>query len=676
MKKTKKIIILFAIVIVGLSFLTFTLYNLLRDKNALSINEKTWIDNNKNSVYSIQVPNDINVFGKNGSGVYYNFIDDLGNDLNLKLNSIVYSIANNNESLGFNVSSSFDSRDLLIYTDYYVLLSKEVKSINNLNELSNSSIGILSKDLNYITTFYTLNGTINSYDNKDELFKKFDSNDVNYVIVPLTEYKDIIIKNLYNISYFFNDAKIYFSLHLGNDETLNSILTKYYNKWMNDNFNESYNNNDYKLFIDSLGISDIEEDKLTDSNYQFEYLVNQPYTLLSKGSFSGIVNEYLEHFTDFSNIEFNYVKVRNFNNLKSDINKKKINVYFNQYNYDSSYNFININMPLEYYVISNRKVNINIDSLKAYNKEIYVQEDSLLYGYLENFSNITIKTYKKNSNIKKLIKKNNLVIVDKYSYDNYLRDRLSNIKIDLEGTANNTNYSFAVLNNDETFYKLFSTYINTLNPKTIKTKGLNEYFDNYKVGNYTVKIAKYIIILIIVILLGIYIFIKSKRRIVLNTKIKNNEKIRYVDMLTSLKNRNYLNDRLEIWNQNTVYPQAVIVLDLNNVKYLNDTFGHEEGDKQIKAVANILFKTQLENTELLRTDGNEFMVYLVGYSEKQVISYIKKLIKEFKKLPYEYGVAVGFSMIKDDLKLIEDAFNEATIQMRKNKASYEEENDK
>ena len=32
------------------------------------------------------------------------------------------------------------------------------------------------------------------------------------------------------------------------------------------------------------------------------------------------------------------------------------------------------------------------------------------------------------------------------------------------------------------------------------------------------------------------------------------------------KNRNYLNERIEIWNQNTIYPQAIIVIDLNNIK--------------------------------------------------------------------------------------------------------------
>ena len=66
----------------------------------------------------------------------------------------------------------------------------------------------------------------------------------------------------------------------------------------------------------------------------------------------------------------------------------------------------------------------------------------------------------------------------------------------------------------------------------------------------------------------------------------------------------------------------------------------------------------------------------MGYNEKQVINYIKKLLKEFKNLPYEYGAAIGFSMIVDDLKLIDDAINEASIQMRENKEQIEAENEK
>ena len=127
-----------------------------------------------------------------------------------------------------------------------------------------------------------------------------------------------------------------------------------------------------------------------------------------------------------------------------------------------------------------------------------------------------------------------------------------------------------------------------------------------------------------------------------------------------------------MWNKNTIYPQACIVLDINGVKILNDSYGHEEGDKLIQGVANALIKTQIDNSEIMRTDGNEFFVYLVGYPEKQVVSYIKKLIKEFNKLNYKPGVAIGFSMIEDDTKLVEDAFNEASIKMRSNKEEYNE----
>lgn len=676
MKNLKKIIIISIIIVVLLVGTIFGIYKLFKDENSLSISEKTWINKNTNSVFTIYVPNDINIFGKSGTGVYFDFISKLEEDLGLKLNSSVYSITSNNDSFGFNVGTSYDSRDLLLFTDYYVLVNKENNSICNLNEIADKKIGVISKDLSYITNYYTLTGTIISYDSSDAMFEALKNSEVDYVIAPRNQYKDVIIKSSYNIAYFFNDAKVYYYLHLGNDDTLNSIITKYYNTWMKDSFDKSYNDNNYDLFIKSLNISDIDEDSLTDKNYKFEYIVNQPYQLLSKGKLTGIVSEYLNSFNEFSDVDFEYVKVKSFKDLKYDLDKKKLDLYFDQYNYDGKYSKININLPINYYLISNRDLNINIDSLKSYKGEIYVLENSKLYSYLEKYPDITIKSYSKDSNIKRLIKNDKIVIVDKKVYDNYLIDNLSDINIILEDSIHGTSYTINYQNGEDVFYKLFKSYVNSLNPKEVVEESLDTYFKTYEAGSRTVKFARTVIIAIFVSLIALYIFIKAKGRIVLNTKVKNNEKIRYVDMLTCLKNRNYLNDRIEIWNQNTVYPQCVVVLDLNNVKYLNDTFGHEEGDKQIKAVANVLFKTQLENTELLRTDGNEFMIYMVGYTEKKVVSYIKKLLKEFKKLPYEYGVAIGFSMINDDLKLIEDAFNEAMLMMRKNKSTFEEKDDK
>ena len=120
---------------------------------------------------------------------------------------------------------------------------------------------------------------------------------------------------------------------------------------------------------------------------------------------------------------------------------------------------------------------------------------------------------------------------------------------------------------------------------------------------------------------------------------------------------------MEAWENSKVYPQAIVIVDLNNVKYVNDNYGHEAGDQLIISAASILVNTQLENSEIIRTDGNEFLIYLVGYSDKQVDTYCKKLTKEMKELPHGFGAAVGYSMITDDIKTIDDAINEATLDM-------------
>ena len=178
------------------------------------------------------------------------------------------------------------------------------------------------------------------------------------------------------------------------------------------------------------------------------------------------------------------------------------------------------------------------------------------------------------------------------------------------------------------------------------------------------------------ILLVIFIPIVGALLVYLRFKLKHKKKIikkqdihKYTDILTSLKNRNYLNDKMPEWEECKIYPQSIVIVDLNNVKYINDNYGHAAGDDLIVRAASLLVNTQLENSEIIRTDGNEFLIYLVGYSNKQVETYTKKLSKELKTLPHEFGAGVGYSMIDDDIKTIDDAINEATIDMLSSKDS-------
>ena len=176
--------------------------------------------------------------------------------------------------------------------------------------------------------------------------------------------------------------------------------------------------------------------------------------------------------------------------------------------------------------------------------------------------------------------------------------------------------------------------------------------------------------IISILFIGVILVVKKIKQST-NFRFKKNltkdEKLKYIDMLTSLKNRNFLNDNIAVWDESEIYPQSIIVIDLNNIAYINDNYGHSEGDEVIKEAANVLIKNQLPNTEIIRTNGNEFLIYLVGYEEKQTVSYVKKLNRELKSLSHGFGAASGYSMINDGIKTIDDAINEATIDMRNNK---------
>ena len=109
--------------------------------------------------------------------------------------------------------------------------------------------------------------------------------------------------------------------------------------------------------------------------------------------------------------------------------------------------------------------------------------------------------------------------------------------------------------------------------------------------------------------------------------------------------------------------------DLNNISYINDNYGREEGDKVITEAANILIQHQLANSEIIRTDGDEFLIYLVGYDEKKIGTYIHKLNRELVgALPNkDYGVSIGYSMILNEQTTIDDAINDSLNMINKSK---------
>lgn len=677
MKKTKKIIITIVTLVVVAVAGIFVFYNYFYDKNQLSISEKEWINTHKTNITSFNVPSDLNIFASTGKGVFYDFLDDLTKKYDLKINKNVVPISGST-GLGFVVNNKISDEDLLIYEDHYVVISKDYTTVKTFKDLSGKKIGALASIISRVSSSYTDSNSYTTYETKEALTKALTDGEVSYVIAPLTEYIDEVLYNKFNIVYHLDNFVNYYYIHLGNDKTLNSIITKHYNEWINNDYEKSYYNNTYRLFCEKLSISDVESDNLTNKIYNFGFVNQTPFNALNSSKYGGIIFAYLEEFSKFSKVDFTYTKYKTYSELINSFNNNKLDLIFDPSSLETKNTKLDTNIKEKFYIISPLTKNLSIVNLNEINNEtIYVIKDSSLAKYLSDLSNIKVETVKDEKALIRKAKKNNLIALDAETFDYYRNDKIKNYQISYTGYTS-ANYSFKYINANDTFTKLFTNYINYLSQTKMTNNGMITYKAAESSGNLVGVIAKYILIITSVVIVIIGVYISSKKKIKLNTKIKKDEKLKFIDMLTSLKNRNYLNERISTWNQNTIYPQAIIVIDLNNIKYLNDTFGHEEGDRQIMAAANILHQTQQDNTEIMRTDGNEFMIYMVGYSEKQVLNYMKKLIKEFNTLPYDYGAAFGFSMIVDDLKLIDDAINEATIQMRENKeleASSDEKED-
>lgn len=665
MKKIKKTIIIICSIIIFaiISLVIFNKY--FYDKNSLSINEKEWINEHKTDLLSFNIPSELNIFAKEGKGVLFDFLAEFGKANSLKINKNITPITGGS-GIGFVVSQNINDKDLLLYQDHYVAVSKNYSVVSNIDDLNGKSIGGLSEHISRINSSMNIKASFTTYNSKEELINNLNEEKITYILVPLNEYIDVILKNNLNIVYHLDSIVNNYYIRLGDNETFNSIVVKFYNNWQKERLEDSYYDNLYNLFIEKLGLTELDIENLTSKTYSYGFINSTPLQTLNSSKYGGTILSYLEDFSKFSNVDFVYTKYKNSNDLANAFNNKKIDLLFKNISNEVNGIQINTNLNEKFYIISPLTNNLFITNLKDINETIYVLKDSTLSNYLKSYNNLKIEYVKNENKLIGLTRKNKIIALNADTYNYYTNKKIKDYYISYEG-RNTNNYSFKYQNTNDTFYKLFSNYINYLSYNHISHEGYLDYKDAELDGKAINVIAKYILVILSLTIAVLGIVISSKKRIKLSTKIRKDEKLKFVDMLTSLKNRNYLNERIKVWNQNTIYPQAVIIIDLNNIKYLNDTFGHIEGDKQIMAAANILHQTQIDNTEIIRTDGNEFMIYLVGYNEKAVVNYMKKLVKEFASLPYEYGAAFGFSMIVDDLKLLDDAINEATIQMRGNK---------
>lgn len=208
---------------------------------------------------------------------------------------------------------------------------------------------------------------------------------------------------------------------------------------------------------------------------------------------------------------------------------------------------------------------------------------------------------------------------------------------------------------EEDYYNSFSEILNNQNK------------------NFERLILDGIIMLILSVFSFIFAFFYLQKVIKESVALKRRlEFLAYHDELTGISNRRMFQQQVINEIQSATGKFALMYLDMDKFKYINDNFGHEVGDMVLKAFSKRI-KDCIRNTDIIgRQGGDEFLVLLKDISEEKVIDIANRIIYAFKKpvniegqnfqITTSIGIAIYPTNGKDYLTLLkhsDDALYEA-----------------
>lgn len=158
------------------------------------------------------------------------------------------------------------------------------------------------------------------------------------------------------------------------------------------------------------------------------------------------------------------------------------------------------------------------------------------------------------------------------------------------------------------------------------------------------------------------------------TDIKEKEdRLKYLsfhDSLTDLYNRSFFEEELKRLNTERQLPLTLIMIDVNGLKLINDTYGHEFGDQILIKAADILTSVLRKEDIVVRLGGDEFAMILPQTAQSQaekIVQRIKSKCMETENDKISVSLGVGYAVKKKLEQEIKEILNIADDRMYKDK---------
>jgi diguanylate cyclase (GGDEF)-like protein/PAS domain S-box-containing protein len=152
---------------------------------------------------------------------------------------------------------------------------------------------------------------------------------------------------------------------------------------------------------------------------------------------------------------------------------------------------------------------------------------------------------------------------------------------------------------------------------------------------------------------------------------KRIRKLTYYDSLTGLYNRRFFEEEMQRLDTKRQLPISLIMADLNGLKIINDSYGHEKGDQLLKKAAAILKSSVREEDILARQGGDEFAILLPKTEQKKAKQVIKRIKSKIAAAETEIpiSIALGWATKNESEEQLTETLKKADDRMYQNKLS-------
>ena len=586
-------------------------------------------------------------------------------------------------------ADSFDNK-LQVATQIYgvysgVFVSKSIKNIYTMTDLTGKTIGVLRGSL-HLTSLEKQSPNINIevFSTHYEMLNAAELGTIDAMIGP-EEYLNaqLIQSNLQSSFYQLKNvnfpAPVFSLVQKDNNKLVEQIkegfesipvakLIELEGNWLN------HKQNGYFLrSAEKVTLSDSEKSWLAQHKKINVGLVKQwqPMEFVNtQGKVSGINPDILTLLAQRSGLQFNYVFFDTWSELYQGLldqeidmlasisvtEERKKEVVFTQSYWSmpwvvlhqrqlgsqlnlTSFHQKKLAIVKGYYLsatINKTHPQISLISVDDHNAGLLAVQKGLVDGFVANIASAS-----------ELIKRESLVVLN-MSVIEELDSDTSHFAVrpqlnELQGIVNKALLTISASDKQQIYDRWFGVKVET---------GL----DKNVVMRVSAQVGVITLIVIIAIVMWnrrLYSEIKTRKRL--------EEKMKHMathDELTGLANRVLLKDRINIaisFHKRQQLKIAVLFIDLDGFKMINDTHGHDVGDELLIKVADKLKCCVRQSDTVVRFGGDEFVLLLTGLHNKNEAAYIADKVLKLMQQPFELsaervniGCSIGIAMYPDD----------------------------